>query len=1083
MKKIIFMRKIIFLLILWVCFIPLYGASAKDTDIYVLDQSTAQVPPDVLIMLDLSGSMEWNAAGEFMYIDNTVNCINSKDSYSWCKTHHCSQNCPSGTAYYLSPAEGRTNLCRVWDVIPYYSDTSCTGAFYVTSKPGYTTNCIRLEIAKRAIFHILDADESGGVTDPQDQEALDMRLGYMRFWNCGSDTGTNYSSDCSKLIDGFTNADGTTKSYATIWSHVNAETFGGKTYVVNMLKEGKLYLDYHKGQDVAKNCRKKYAILITDGQETMCCSGPDNEWAGDQYKRRRETVARVKALANAGYLVFVVGFGADMPYYLKNTLSWAAYYGGTDNLRVTNSGSLSDYPIPYGQIYPTGVVECQIATKTACYLYSDLIQGKKTSCTAGNTGCYCYAADTNKKPLNDPGEATLDGYAFFAENPEQLNQAIEDIRDYIINILEKSTSYVAPVVPISQMEKTGSGNRMYLGMFKPQTTSFWNGNIKKFGIGTENTADYNIGDIIDASTPAQRVTDAWNRIKDGSMSYWSATADGGEVEKGGVGAMLQARNLSSNSRKIYTYLTGNSTDLTHTSNAFSLSNTAVTPTVLGLLAGDTVGRNQVIDFAHGYDAYDGNRNGDTTEKRDWILGAFIHSRPVVLYYPSPSQHDKTVIYVGGNDGMLHAFDDSTGEEMWAFIPPNLLPNLKDFKTELSLLFFVDGSLRAYQDSDKTILVFGERRGGNRYYALDVTNPDSPTLLWEISPNRTGYGELGQTWSAPKIGKIKDGAGAKWIVYFGGGYDTNQDKDAPDSIQEKGSAVYIADLLTGDLVWKFTSDNSSSMKNCIPGDVNSIDINGDGFVDRLYVGDTGGRIWRFDIGDVANKGSWTGKLIFESPAGLKIFYPPDVVLERDSGGDYEILLFGTGDREHPKGTTEVNRIYAIKDKNPSTSIKESTLTEMTDCLLQDPNATQEQEQARLNALSSSNGWFIQLSSNGEKVLAEALTFGGAVYCSTFSPTVIVSEDPCQIGEGTGKIYVLKYKTGNAVFNLDYTNDVGGEVIKKEDRSLFVGTGIPSGVIIAVFGGKVVGYSGVAGGIYSPQLSTTNPLIPMTWRIIF
>ena len=1069
------MRKIIFLLILWVCFIPLYGASAHDTDIYVLDQSMVQVPPDVLVLLDLSGSLEWNPAGEFMYIGDTVNCINSGDHDTYCKTNHCSQNCPSGTAYYLTSGTGHTRLCRDWDVIPTYSNTSCTGAYYLTSQSGYSTNCTRVEIAKRGIFQILDADKSGGVTNPEDQEALDMRLGYMRFYNCGSDTGTDYNNGCSKLINEINT------SYVTIWSNVNAESANGGTHIVNMCKEAKLYLDYHKDHDNAKNCRKKFAILITDGQDTSCCSGSGSEWVLDMYKRRRGTVANIKALANAGYLVFVIGFGADMPYFLKNTLNWAAYYGGTDNPMMTNSGSLTGYPIPYGQIYPTGVVECQTATKTACYLYSDLILGKKTTCTAGKTGCQCYPIDGSNKPFNDPGEAPLDGYAFFAENPDQLNQAMASIRNYIIEILEKSTSYVAPVVPISQMEKTSSGNRMYLGMFKPQTTSFWNGNIKKFGIATENTDNYNIGDIIDASTPAQSVTDAWNRIKDGSMSYWSATADGGEVEKGGVGAILEARNLSSNPRKIYTYLTGNSTDLTHSSNAFSLSNNNITPTVLGLLVGDTAGRDKLINFVHGYDAYDNNKNGVTTEKRDWILGSFIHSRPVVLYHPSP--HNKTVIYAGGNDGMLHAFDDSTGEEMWAFIPPNLLPNLKNFTTELSLLFFVDGSLKAYQGSDKTILVFGERRGGDRYYALDVTNLNSPTLLWEISPNRTGYGELGQTWSTPKIGKIKDGAGAKWIVYFGGGYDTNQDKDAPDSIQEKGSAVYIADLLTGDLVWKFTSANSSSMKNCIPGDVNSIDINGDGFVDRLYVGDTGGRIWRFDIGDVANKGSWTGKLIFESPAGLKIFYPPDVVLERDSGGDYEILLFGTGDREHPKGTTEVNRIYAIKDKNPSTSIKESTLTEMTDCLLQDPNATQEQKEARLNALSSSNGWFIQLSPNGEKVLAEAFTFGGAVYCSTFSPTIIVSEDPCQIGEGTGKIYVLKYKTGNAVFNLDYTNDVGGEVIKKEDRSLFVGTGIPSGVIIAVFGGEVVGYSGVAGGIYSPQLSTTNPLIPMTWRIIF
>ena len=70
-------------------------------------------------------------------------------------------------------------------------------------------------------------------------------------------------------------------------------------------------------------------ILVTDGADTLACSGDGTEGQQNQYKRRRETVAKAKALADAGYKVFVIGFGADMPHWLRNTLNWAAYYGGT----------------------------------------------------------------------------------------------------------------------------------------------------------------------------------------------------------------------------------------------------------------------------------------------------------------------------------------------------------------------------------------------------------------------------------------------------------------------------------------------------------------------------------------------------------------------------------------------------------------------------------------------------------------------------------------------------------------------------------------------------------------------------------
>jgi type IV pilus assembly protein PilY1 len=128
-----------------------------------------------------------------------------------------------------------------------------------------------------------------------------------------------------------------------------------------------------------------------------------------------------------------------------------------------------------------------------------------------------------------------------------------------------------------------------------------------------------VGDILDAN--GSPVMDSDYMIKDDVTSYWSSGPDGGEVEKGGLGEILQKRSTA---RNIFTYL-GN-TALTDPSNAFVWGESSViTPTMLGLSSPDTAGRDQIIKFIHGLDSYDENGNGITNERRDWIrVRLFIH---------------------------------------------------------------------------------------------------------------------------------------------------------------------------------------------------------------------------------------------------------------------------------------------------------------------------------------------------------------------------------------------------------------------------------------------------------------------------
>jgi len=379
-----------------------------------------------------------------------------------------------------------------------------------------------------------------------------------------------------------------------------------------------------------------------------------------------------------------------------------------------------------------------------------------------------------------------------------------------------------------------------------------------------------------------------------------------------------------------------------------------------------------------------------------------------------------------------------------------------------------------------------RRGGNRYYALDITDPLVPRLLWEIRQSTSGFGELGQTWSTPQIRKIQYGASEKWVAIVGGGYDSNQDNSPVTANDTRGRAIYIFDISNGSLLWSYSNARDSNMRHSIPSDVSCVDTDANGKIDRLYVGDMGGRVWRFDIGAQDTAG-WTGKRIFNSNLvdtdQRKIFYPPDVTLENDEG-NYEMVLFGTGDREHPNDATLINRLYAVKDKNPSTVLTENDLVDVTEDLLQDPGTSEEQKTAIRNQFAEKKGWYIRLDQNaGEKCLANPLVFFGTVYYTTFTPSPERLNDICYVGGGEGRLYALKYKTGNAAFNLDLENDSSGETLMRSDRSVIVGTAIPSGTIVAIIRGVATGYVGVGGGVYIPPLPSYKSIIPVHWRIVF
>jgi len=997
-------------------------ALAMDTDLYIL--TNADVPPNVLIMFDNSGSMNDPITGEL---------YSAAKGYPYVFTDQ-------PNAVYYSPNGQAWNLYRssVNDVVCVdVRNALLTEGFYTGKIKFQTSECGKSTQTNLRLGNYMNYVQTTGGSSTQPKLGLakgiiqsyvntteGVRFGAMIFNPAIEFNGESDSRGGHMLREV---RDMTAQNRSDLHSAIGGIKADTWTPLAESLYEAGLY--YRGGQSyfnkdaqgrpiqytspVQYYCQRSYVILITDGEST---------------KDREDLATNV---------------------------------GDTDGDGREPGGTNEPYYADQGSDYLDDVAK-DLHDKD----FSTTLKNKQ------NVTTYTIGFTIDSPLLRRTAEHGGGKY-FFCHNAQSFIVALHQI---INDILAKSTSFVAPVVPISQMERTSSGDRIYLAMFKPTAKSFWKGNIKKFGIATTNNGDIKIGSVLDFN--GNLAMDADGQIKDTAQSYWSLAPDGEDVEEGGIGEVLQKRTTT---RNIYTYL-GSSTTLTDVSNVFDVSNGAITTTMLDLNLNDSDGRAKTINFVRGLDSYDENGNGNLSEKRDWMLGAFIHSRPVIIHYGET----RTVIYVGGNDGMLHAFDDATGEELWGFVPPNLLPTLKNLKGE-TLEHYVDGAPKAYIGDTQKILVFGQRRGGNRYHALDITDPVSPKLLWEISPSTNGFGELGQTWSAPHIGKIKYGSEQKWVVFLGGGYDTNQD-DLPTTRDDtKGRAIYVVDLLSGSLLWSYSYANNAEMASSIPGDIVRVntDDDPDEFIDRLYVGDMGGQMWRFDIGN-SNTANWTGKVVFNSNPGgserRKIFYPPDVTLEKDiSGAYYEMLLFGTGDREHPKDTTVINRIYAVKDKNPPTRLTENDLVDVTLDLLQDPGTSDAQKSTILAELAAKSGWYIKLDQNsGEKVLASPVVFYKIAYYSTFTPTFAEEADPCFIGQGKGRLYILQYTSGNAAFNLDLTNDISGEVVSRSDRSGVIGGAMPSGVIITIIRGTSVGYVGVGGGVYSPRLPSVKSLIPINWR---
>ena len=292
---------------------------------------------------------------------------------------------------------------------------------------------------------------------------------------------------------------------------------------------------------------------------------------------------------------------------------------------------------------------------------------------------------------------------------------------------------MSPAVSVNAFNRLQHNDEIYYAMFSPQSDARWDGNIKKYKINDD-------GDILDKNDD-NAINSSTGYFKDTAHSYWSSAIDGKDTAAGG------ASGEQSTPRTVYTYTNAtapnSAVNLNATTHKIVNSNTALTSALLNADTADE--RTALINWARGYEYKDST----TVQKK--FIGDPLHSRPTVVVYGGTSASDQdTTIFFGTNEGFLHAINGDTGEEEFAFIPQRLLPNLKDYAEDTAGLkdYGLDGELTIWKndlnnnnviyDSTDTLetgegvyLYTGMRRGGNSYYALDITDRSNPKRMWPI----------------------------------------------------------------------------------------------------------------------------------------------------------------------------------------------------------------------------------------------------------------------------------------------------------------------------------------------------------------
>lgn len=511
---------------------------------------------------------------------------------------------------------------------------------------------------------------------------------------------------------------------------------------------------------------------------------------------------------------------------------------------------------------------------------------------------------------------------------------------------------------------------------------------------------------------------------------------------------------------------------------------------------DTLGQSRLNYLRGDKSNEQGSSPPGTFRTRTHLLGDIEDSTPLYVGAPSALYQDGSyqsfqaannkrdpMLYVGANDGMLHAFCASTtgtctaGVERFAFIPNGVfsrLINLTQPAYNAAHKFYVNGSpvvadvqFKVADTNWHTLLLGGLNNGGNSVYALDITTPPTSSdteasiakkVRWEFTD-----ADLGRTYSRPTTARIKTGSGSsattQFVAIFGSGYNNADGKPY----------LYVVNAETGALIQKVDLCGAST-KYCDSAKANglsspvAVSPDGSGLVTMVYAGDLQGNLWRIDL---PATGTWSGTQVFKAMDGSGNPQPittmPVITLHPNApqmAGN--LILFGTGRFLGAPDIADTSQqsVYGIWDNSWSTAPIRSDLVAQTITQVKTAK-TLVNGTNQIRVISSKpidwktmKGWYIDLPNSGERAVTDAILDASRLIFTTYKPFV-PTDDTCT-GDGQSWLMLVDYATGGApskaMFDL-FGNKTYPKIDTTDGSDAGNGTGsndkVPVGILLGNF----------------------------------
>lgn len=589
--------------------------------------------------------------------------------------------------------------------------------------------------------------------------------------------------------------------------------------------------------------------------------------------------------------------------------------------------------------------------------------------------------------IDDLWHAAINGRGqyYSAGDATALSQAISGV----VNAIQEANRSGAAASFNTLAFVPGDANRVYQAGY---TTAAWTGEVKAYAVDGLTGA---IGD------PVWSAQDRLDAKAHGTRNIYYRQAPGT--------AVLRAFN--------YANLNADGYATTHFANLCSK------PVVAAQCANMPTGSTQrtaadsatnLINYLRGDRTYEQtNITSPLYRTRSHILGDIVNGAPVYVGRPPFGYTDAgyasfatanasrtPMVYAGANDGMLHAFSATTGEEMWAYVPTAVMGNMYRLANTAyanNHTYFVDGEPVVGDiyvgGAWKTILVGGLNAGGRMYYALDITDPASPKTLWEFTDNN-----LGLSYGNPVITKRADGT---WVVAFASGYNNTADGRGRLFVLNANTGVKLLEIATS----AGTATTPSGLTR-----INAwIENATDNTAKRFYGGDLLGNLWRFDIDNLVPPNGAALLLAQLRTAGgdpQPITTKPEVALV---SGTYPVVAVGTGrylGNSDISDTTQQS-LYVLKDPltNTSLGVVRSNATVVKHTLtVGSGTATTTTEAVNW---ATGNGWFFDFPNTGERIATNMAVTTGVLTAASAVP----SGNACTSG-GLSWLYRISLTSGLA-----------------------------------------------------------------------